>query len=114
MAVARQAQGLVMTELFQSLDPNNPLILAGACALLCVAGLVLTLGMQALSGVLEIITSLAGMLMELLSGGPVAWCGCLALLALVIGGGAVALLLVQGLTSCGTPEAINFCSFLGR
>lgn len=103
-----------MAEFLQSLDPDNPLILAGACALLCVAGLALTLGMQALSGVLELLSSLAGMLMELLSGGPVAWCGCLALLALIVGGGIVVFLLVQGLTACGTPEAINFCALLGR
>ncbi len=103
-----------MAEFLQSLDPNNPLILAGACALLCVAGLALTLGLQALSGVLEILSSLAGMLMEMLAGGPVAWCGCLALLALIVGGGVVAFLLVQGLTACGTPEAINFCSIIGR
>lgn len=103
-----------MAEFLQSLDPGNPLVLAGACALLCVAGLALTLGMQAISGLLEALASLAGMLMELLAGGPVAWCGCLALLALVIGGGIVLLLLVQGLAACGTPEAINFCELLGR
>lgn len=101
-----------MAELLQSLDPENPLTLAVACALLCLVGLVLSLGMQALSGVLEIISSLAGMFMELLSGGPVAWCGCLALLALLVGGGIVAVMLVQGLASCGTPEAINFCALL--
>jgi len=103
-----------MAEFLQSLDPDNPLVLAAACALLCVAGLALTLGLQAISGLLEVLASLAGMLMELLAGGPVAWCGCLALLALVIGGGIVLLLLVQGLAACGTPEAINFCELLGR
>ncbi len=104
----------MMTELLQSLDPNNPVTLAVACALLCLAGLVLSLGMQALGGLLEILSSLAGMVMEVLSGGPVAWCGCLALLALVIGGGIVTWLTVQGLLACGTAEAINFCHLLGR
>ncbi len=103
-----------MTELIQSLDPNNPLVLGGACALLCVIGLVLSLGMQALGGVLELFSGLAGIIMELLSGGPVAWCGCLALLALLVGGGIAAVMLVQGLAACGTPEAINFCALIGR
>ncbi|MCY3946752.1 MAG: hypothetical protein OXF44_10780 [Anaerolineaceae bacterium] len=103
-----------MTELIQSLDPNNPLVLAGACALLCVAGLALSLGLQALGGVLELISGLAAVFMELLSGGPVAWCGCLALVALLVGGGVAAVMLVQGLAACGTPEAINFCALIGR
>lgn len=103
-----------MTELLQTLDPNNPVVLAAACALLCVVGLVLSLGLQAIGGLLEIINSLAGMFMEVLSGGPVAWCGCLALLVVLVGGAAIAVLLIQGLAACGTSEAINFCSLLGR
>ena len=103
-----------MPDFLQALDPDNPVILAAACALLCVVGLVLTLGLQAVSGLLEILASLAGALMEMISGGPVAWCGCLALLALLIGSAIVLILLLQGLSACGTPDAINFCSLLGR
>jgi len=89
-----------------------PLALGLVC--LCGLGILLLLGFQIIGGFLEIFTSVFELLFEVLSGGPVAWCGCLVLLFVCGGGTVLAVVLAQGLSSCGTPEAINFCTLFGR
>lgn len=101
-------------EFLQSVNISDLTLLALGCACLCGVGIVLTLGLQVIGGVFEIFSSIFGLFFEVLSGGPVAWCGCIVLLVVCGGGTVLAVILAQGLAACGTPEAINFCALFGR
>ena len=101
-------------DFLQSIDPGNTVLIVLGCVCLCGVGLVFLTGFQIVGGFLDIFTSVFGMFFEVLSGGPVAWCGCLVLAAVCIGGVGLAILIGQGLATCGTPLAINFCSLIGR
>ena len=100
----------------QSVDINLtsalPIILG--CVCLCGLGFVLISGLHVIGGFLHIFTSIFGVVFDVLSGGPVSWCGCLVLLVVCIGVAGFAVLVAQGLSTCGTPQAINICTLLGR
>ncbi len=87
--------------------------LAGIALLVCVAGLGLALILPLASAVLTIVGGLLDFVMDLVAGGPTTWCGCL--LALVVIGGCcgIAALISYVLSTCGTPQAVNFCVWLG-
>ncbi|MDX2162587.1 MAG: hypothetical protein SF162_14785 [bacterium] len=100
-------------DILQSLDPGLLPLLGVGCALLCVAGVVLMLGAQVIGIFADLIGSVTGLFSGLV-GNPIACCGCLVLLGAVVvcGGG---LWVISGvLSSCGTPEAVNFCALFGR
>lgn len=87
--------------------------LAGIALLVCVAGFALALILPLASAILSIVGGLLDFVMDLLTGGPVTWCGCL--LALVVVGGCcgLAALISYVLSTCGTPQAVNFCVWFG-
>jgi hypothetical protein len=95
-------------------NPGDLALLALGCACLCGVGFLLVTGLQVVSGFLGIFSSVIEVFFEVLSGGPVAWCGCLVLLGVCGGGTILVVILVQGLSSCGTPQAINFCALFGQ
>jgi len=101
-------------DLLQNIDPAHLPLIAVGCALLCAVVVVIGFLLQALSSIFDVIAGLVEVAVEIAQGGPVAWCGCLALVVLLVGGGGVAVMLIQGLAACGTPEAINFCALIGR
>lgn len=102
-----------MDALLNTSDPGNLVMLALCCALLCVGGVVLTLGLQIIGGVLDVFTSVFQLFFDILSGGPVAWCGCLLMVVGCAGSVGLAILVSQAISTCGTPQAVNFCRFLG-
>lgn len=102
-----------MESLLNTADPSSLVMLALCCALLCIVGVVLMLGLQIISGFLDVFTSIFGLFFDVLSGGPVAWCGCLVMIFGCAGLVGLGILFSQVLSTCGTPQAVNFCQFLG-
>ncbi len=82
------------------------LIIAGLCALAVIVMVVLPL----VGTLFDIIGVVGG----LLTGDPSSCCGCAIFVALLSVCGLVAAFALSVLSSCGTSEAVNFCSFFGR
>lgn len=101
-------------DLLQNIDAGGALLLAVGCVLLCVVLFVILSALQFIGGFLEIFGSILGGLFDVISGGPVSWCGCLVLIAAIVVCGGGVLLIAQSLASCGTAQAVNFCQFFGR
>ena len=98
--------------MLQQIDPAHLPYIAVGCALLCVVIFVIGFILQAISGIFEVVIGLFEVLVDLLKGGPVAWCGCVLLLAALLGAaGAVALLLNAPETCAENPT--RFCQWLG-
>lgn len=89
------------------------LAVCGLCGL-CVIGVVLSFGLQVFGIVFEVLGTLIEFVTGFISGGPVAWCGCIFAL-LGLGGCALLISFVTStLSACGTPQATNFCALFGR
>lgn len=94
--------------LLQNVNVGTPVLLAVGCAVLCVIGLLLFFGLQILGTTLNTVTGLFQLVTGILNGGPVAWCGCLAVLFVCAGVVGGALLFA----SCkANPTSMNFCLF---
>ena len=79
-------------EILQNIDPAHLPYVAVGCALLCLVALVIGFLLQAVSGIFDVIFGLFEIVIDMLQGGPVAWCGCLFLLVgLAAAAGAVLL-----------------------
>ena len=90
------------------LQNPDPVILALGLGILCAVAVILLVLMNALTGFFDLFSGIFEALASLIGGGPEGWCGCLALLALLLGGGA---LLYTLATTCGSGADINFCRF---
>lgn len=101
-------------DVLQNVDAGSALLLAVGCVLLCVVLFVILSVLQFVGGLLEIFGSILGGLFDVISGGPASWCGCLVLIAAIVVCGGLILLLAQAFTTCGTPQAVNFCQVFGR
>jgi hypothetical protein len=85
---------------------SSTLLLVVACLGLLVVGLFVLFGLQTISGFLRTIFGVFGILNIFTNGGPLTYCGCLALFG-ACGLGAALIWLV---TTCSTnPYAMNFC-----
>jgi hypothetical protein len=97
--------------LLQNVDIGTLLLITVGCVLLCVVGLVLMFGLQLIGTTLHTFVGLFQVFESVLSGGPVAWCGCLVLLficAVIVGGALV-------IVTCNSdPNAMNFCTLIPR
>ncbi len=101
-----------MIEILGNIDPAHLPYIAVACALLCVALIVIGLLLQAVSGIFEVVFGLLEALTGILQGGPVSWCGCaFMILGLALAAG-VAVLLLNAPASC-VDHPTNFCLWLG-
>ncbi len=90
-------------------NANTVLIVVVACTVLCGLGIVMFMGLQIIGTVLGLFTGILEMVLGMIAGGPMAWCGCLAML---LGCGvclALTLAIAGMLSTCGTPDAVNFC-----
>jgi hypothetical protein len=103
-------------DILQQLNINGgtaALLAVGLCVL-CIVGPLLLSGLHFVAAIVDAIGQLITMALQVVSGGPQAWCGCL----VVIGGcGFIAFviwLLSMGLSTCGTDAAMQFCSLFGR
>lgn len=99
-------------DLLQNIDPAHLPYVAVGCALLCLVALVIGFLLQAVAGVFDVIFGLFEIFIDLLQGGPVAWCGCIvALVALAAAVGGV-LLLFNAPEACA-EHPTNFCRWFG-
>ncbi len=100
------------TDFLQHIDPGTAaLVGVGLCALCLVLPVIFT-GLNFITGLITIFTHALGTLTHIVSGGPLAWCGCL----VAIGGCGfivmMAWLLASAPASCAAHPT-NFCSLLG-
>ena len=99
-------------EILQNIDPAHLPYIAVGCALLCGALLVIGFVLQAVSGIFEVFFGLIEVVIEVLQGGPIAWCGCAFLfVGLLACAGGVFLLLNAPETCAAHPT--NFCRWFG-
>lgn len=99
-------------EFLQSIDPAHLPYIAVACALLCIVMAVIGFILQAVSSIFTVVFGLLEVLVDMLQGGPVAWCGCgllLVALAAVAGG---LFLLLNAPASCA-ENPTQFCLWFG-
>ncbi len=97
-----------LDQLFQG--SSLPVLLGVGCCLLCGVGLVLTV----LAPVFDLLGGIVEMVVGLFGVGPVPGCGCVVVVALVASVLVVAALTMSILSTCGTPNATNFCTLFGR
>ncbi len=91
---------------------NLPALLIG-CGVLCVVGVVLTVAINFLG---TLVGALGGVLqfgVDIITGGPAAWCSCIVLVVVIVICGGGAYLLWSALSTCGTPQAVNLCTLFG-
>ncbi len=97
----------------QSADMSTVLIAGGLC-LVCFLGFGLIGFVLSLLGFIgDIVGGVTNMLFALLGCGPLPGCGCLVAVIGLAGCGVLSLYVVRVVQSCGTPQAVNFCQFLG-
>lgn len=89
------------------LDPGTLLMLGGG---LCALAILLMIVMPVIGTLFDLIGIVGGLLV----GDPSSCCGCIVLLSVVAVIGVIALFLISVLSTCGTPDAITFCGWLGR
>jgi len=84
-------------------------IACGCCVFLLLFGSVLSFGFEIISFVINIIGGIFDLIGGIVGGGPGGCCGCLVLLVAVLGCGLLAFSLSEMLSTCNTPDAVNFC-----
>lgn len=95
------------------LGSGAPLLIALGCIVLCIVGVILFIGMQIIGGVFGIFGGVVDVVFELATAGPVPGCGCVVVVVgcmLCVG---VVLAISSVLSTCGTPDAVNFCRIFG-
>ena len=99
-------------EILQNINPAHLPYVAVGCALLCIVALVIGFLLQALSGIFDVIFGLFEIVIDMLQGGPVAWCGCLALLVGLAAAAGAILLAFNAPEACA-EHPTNFCRWFG-
>ncbi len=99
-------------DLLQNIDPAHLPIIAAGCALLCVLLVVIGFVLQAISGIFEALFGLFEVVVDLLQGGPVAWCGCFLLIAFLLAGAGAVFLALNAPESCAANPT-RFCQWFG-
>jgi hypothetical protein len=99
-----------MPEFLQNVDIGTALLITVGCVLLCGVGFLLFFGIQIIGGLFGTIFGFLELFIDILAGGPVAWCGCLLLLSACAVCAGLALFISQ--LNCET-DPIMFCRFLG-
>lgn len=98
-------------EFLQDIGPSQLLILALGLGVLCVVGVVLIFGLQFILGIFGTAFSFVNLFFDILSGGPIAWCGCLLLLGTCGVCGALTLYLINLAPTCA-ENFVGFCYFI--
>ena len=99
-------------ELLQNIDPAHLPWIAVACALLCVALVVIGFLLQAISSIVDVIAGVIEVAVEVAQGGPVAWCGCALLIIGLIACAGFAFLYLNAPESCA-EHPTRFCQWFG-
>ena len=96
----------------QNIDPSQLPLLAAGCALLCVVVFIIAFVLQAVSGVFEVVFGLFQVFIDMLQGGPVAWCGCLFVFVALLSVAGAVLLFLNAPESCAA-QPTRFCQWFG-
>ncbi len=99
-------------EFLQNIDPSLLPYIAIGCALLCVVVVVVGFVLQAVSSIFDVFFGIAEVVVEILQGGPVAWCGCGLLILGCLGCAGAVFLLINAPANCATNPT-NFCRWFG-
>ena len=99
-------------DLLQNIDPAHLPYIAVGCGLLCLVVFVIGFALQAISGIFDVIFGIFELLIDLLQGGPVAWCGCLALIGGIAAIVSAVFLFLNAPESCAAHPT-RFCQWLG-
>ena len=99
-------------DLLQNIDPAHLPYIAVGCALLCIVVFVIGFLLQAVSGIFNVVLGLFELLIDLLQGGPVAWCGCVVLLLGFVAFAGGIFLLLNAPESCAAHPT-RFCQWFG-
>lgn len=97
----------------QSIDLGNAALIGVVCACLCGVLVVLGILLQFLSGTLELVVGVFEFIFQIISGGPLAWCGCLLMILGICACAFCGILFFSAIQTCGTPDALNICRLLG-
>ena len=92
------------------IDAGNAVWLAVCCGLLCVAGVVALLALQVVTGLLDAVLSVVGLVFGAFSGDPLSCCGCI-VVVILCGACALAALFFSGV--CSAPGAPDVCRMIG-
>jgi hypothetical protein len=94
-------------DILQNVDIGTLLLLGVGLAVLCAVGLILFFGLQLIGSAFGVLYGFVQLFSGIVTGGPVAWCGCLMLIfACILCVGTVLLYS----TCSANPSAMNFCS----
>ncbi len=99
-------------DILQTIDPTLMPYIAVGCALLCIVVVVIGFVLQAVSGIFEVVFGLLELVVNVLQGGPVAWCGCVFLFAALLAGVGAIFLLLNAPASCA-EHPTQFCLWFG-
>jgi hypothetical protein len=94
-------------------NQNTLILVAGCCVALLVFGGIIGFVLQIFGFGFSIIANFIEFFFNILSGGPVAWCGCLVGLFACAGCGVLTLMVGSALQQCGTAQAVNLCRLFG-
>jgi hypothetical protein len=101
------------------LELDGGMLVVVACVLLCGMAVVLVLGLHFFGIIFDILGVVFGLFtgglelgMGLVAGGPIAWCGCIVLIVVLLGCCGLVFTASGILNSCGTPDQVNFCRLI--
>jgi hypothetical protein len=98
-------------DMLQDIPWGTVLLIGGG---LCIVGIVIIVILNFFGAALGIVGNLFEFVFDLLGGGPLSWCGCL--IGLFVIGGCICTIALSAsvLTTCGTAQAVRFCTLFGR
>jgi hypothetical protein len=94
-------------------NQNGLVLLAGCCVALFVFGGIIGFILQIFGFGFGIIINFVNVVLGVITGGPLAWCGCILVIFGCAGCGVVTLAVAQVLPRCGTAQAVNLCKLFG-
>lgn len=93
---------------------NDALLYGIGCVLLCGVGIVLMIALQFITGTLDVLLQFVDLFWQIVSGGPVAWCGCaVVLFGCFMCAGLSLYIVLNVLPTCGTINQVQFCTLFG-
>ncbi len=100
-------------EFLQDVNAGTLILIALGLAGLCLVAVILFFGVQIIGTILGILGEAVGLATGIL-GNPTSCCGCLLLVGVIVVCGGIILAISSALGACGTPDATNLCTLLGR
>jgi hypothetical protein len=96
-----------------TLDANTLLLIGGGACVLCVVGLILSVGLQLLGALFQLFGGIFELIFGIADGIASNPCGCVVLIGALLLCGGILYFVYTSLSACGTPQATNFCSLFG-